>query len=107
MHTAGVTTFLNDVLADAAAVGIITETNSTPDTHVIDAVLELLGDDIASHVRVFPTHSTQPPSSSDDEVDDWGDVDEVGVVGGTTLEQAVQQAQAKVSVRFLKEVCVC
>lgn len=95
----GVKSFLGNVLADDAAVGIITETNSTPDTHVVDAVLELLGADIAPHVRVFPTHSTQLSSSSDEEVDDWGDVDEVGVVGGTTLEQAVQQAQAK--------VCVC
>lgn len=89
-HTTGVVPLLQAMVDDGVAVGVIAETNSSPDMRVVEAVLELLGDDLAAAVRVFPSAAT--PSESDS--DDWEDVEEVGV--GITLEQAVQQAQAKV-----------
>lgn len=90
MQATGVVPLLQDMVGDGVAVGVIAETNSSPEMRVVEAVLDLLGDDLAAAMRVFPTTAT--PSSSDE--DDWEDVEGVGV--GTTLEQAVQQAQAKV-----------
>lgn len=88
--TPGVMQLLQDMVNDGVEVGIIAETNSSPELRAVEAVLALLGDELAAAVRVFPTAAT--PSESDS--DDWEDVEGVGM--GTTLEHAVQQAQAKV-----------
>lgn len=90
---------LQDMVDDGVAVGVIAETNSSPDMRAVEAVLDLLGDDLAAALRVFP--SAAAPSESDE--DDWQDVAGVGV--GTTLEQAVQQAQAKVCILARPYLC--